>query len=547
MNVLLDDRRVRLGPSRLVGQGGEAEVYALGAGRVLKLFKQPDHPDFAGFLEQQRAARERLAEHQDKLPEFPGDLGSAVIGPEDLARASDGGAIVGYAMKRIDDAQPLYALGDARARRRLGPTHLMRALLSLHDAVGALHRRGVVIGDFNDLDVLVRGARAYLIDADSFQFGRYRCQVYSERFVDPLLCAPDRPAPELRAAFSISSDWYAFAVMAMRTLLSVGPYGGVYRPGARGARVARGRRPLERITIFDGDVRLPRPALHFRALTEPLLDYFRRTFVGDERAPMPRRLLESMRWRRCPSCGAEHARTRCPHCRSSAQIPKRRPPRSGAATRIVDPHRLEHLRRRARRRHDNDTHRYWLEGRRLLRSGALGAEHVGDVLASATQFWVGDTFGVGFYAAGRLQVGFVFDSRRRGLDDRVALEPLRGTLAEAYCALSQSRAWLFLREAIGPAMESRLCVIDRGGHRIATAAAPEFPWAAGIAGACAVGDVLLVPTDAGIIRLETDAGTIRISRTFDDTAPHLDAATTLCTDGNTLYAVDADRVTALNP
>lgn len=321
MNVLLGDRRVRVGASRLIGQGGEAEVYALGADRVIKLFKRPDHADFAGFPEHQQTARDRLAEHQDKLPEFPRDLGGAVVAPEELARDAARRTIVGYAMKRIDDAEPLYSLGDARARRRLGPSHLVRALLSLHDAVGALHRRGVVIGDFNDLNVLVGGARVHLIDADSFQFARYRCRVYSERFVDPLLCAADRPAPELRAPFSIGSDWYAFAVMAMRTLLSVGPYGGVHRPGAACGRVTRGRRPLERITIFDAAVRLPRPALHFRALTEPLLDYFRRTFVGDERAPMPRRLLASLHWRRCSSCNAEHARSRCPHCRSSAPVP----------------------------------------------------------------------------------------------------------------------------------------------------------------------------------------------------------------------------------
>ena len=47
--VWIDGARVALAPAALLGQGGEAEVYDLGDGRVLKWWKPPEHPDFDGM------------------------------------------------------------------------------------------------------------------------------------------------------------------------------------------------------------------------------------------------------------------------------------------------------------------------------------------------------------------------------------------------------------------------------------------------------------------------------------------------------------------
>ena len=47
-SVYIDGTRVQLAPAALLGQGGEAEVYDLGDGRVLKWWTPPDHPDYVG-------------------------------------------------------------------------------------------------------------------------------------------------------------------------------------------------------------------------------------------------------------------------------------------------------------------------------------------------------------------------------------------------------------------------------------------------------------------------------------------------------------------
>ncbi|HZJ63241.1 MAG TPA: hypothetical protein VFD36_06920, partial [Kofleriaceae bacterium] len=95
--VWLDGSRVALAPHALIGQGGEAEVYDVGDGRVLKWWKPPDHPDFAGAPDAQAAAAQRLAERPGKLARLPGNLPPEVVAPCGLALAGRrSGGVVGY-------------------------------------------------------------------------------------------------------------------------------------------------------------------------------------------------------------------------------------------------------------------------------------------------------------------------------------------------------------------------------------------------------------------------------------------------------------------
>lgn len=314
--VELGGRWIDLRRARPVGQGGEADVYDVGGGVALKVFKPETHPDFAGDAGARDAARLRLDEQQRKLPAFPAGLPARVVAPVELA--TDGrGRVAGYAMPLVDGAEPLVRFGDRAFRQAGVPGARVLALFrDLHATVGALHGAGVVIGDFNDLNVLVRGAEAHLVDADSFQFGAFPSRAYTERFVDPLLCAPGEARPRLCRPYVPDADWYAFTVLLLRTLLFVDPYGGVHRPADPAARVKPGERPLRRISVFHPEVRYPKPAERPEILPDDLLHHFHRVFGGDDlRGPFPRALLEGLRWTRCTACRAEHLRDRCPHCR----------------------------------------------------------------------------------------------------------------------------------------------------------------------------------------------------------------------------------------
>lgn len=315
MDVQVGSKRIRLDPSASIGKGGEADVFDIGGGLVLKLFKGPDHPDYAGSPVDQGAARDRIDAHQRKLREFPRALPSRVIAPLDLATDRTGKRVVGYTMPFVAGAEVLLRYGDPSFRKGgVSPRLLTSALGDLHASVTALHARGVVIGDFNDLNVLVRSAEAFLIDADSFQFGQFPCHVFTERFVDPLLCNPAEERPVPARPFREASDWYAFAVMAMQSLVCVGPYGGIFRPKSRSARTPQHARWRARITVFHPEVQYPKPAIPYGMLPDDLLHELHLVFEKDHRAPFPRRLLDELAWTRCPACGAEHARAVCPSC-----------------------------------------------------------------------------------------------------------------------------------------------------------------------------------------------------------------------------------------
>lgn len=317
MNVYLQSQRIALDPAAVIGQGGEAEVFDIGGGQALKIFKGPQHPDFSGVPDQQDAARQRIALHQRKLPDFPQGLPERVIAPSALASdRKRGGSVVGYAMRMVGGAELLARYAEPQLRRQtIHGNQAVEVLRDLRATVTALHGAGVIIGDFNDHNVLATGQRAYLIDADSFQFGAYPCSVFTERFVDPLLCDARAAAPVLCRPYTSDSDWYAFHVLVMRTLLCVGPHGGVYRPKDPARRIPQAARPLRRVTVFDPEVVYPKPALPYGLLPDALLDQLQAVFCRDRRGALPAALLDDLRFTRCRACGIEHARALCPTCR----------------------------------------------------------------------------------------------------------------------------------------------------------------------------------------------------------------------------------------
>lgn len=533
--VWIDGARVALSPAALLGQGGEAEVYDLGDGRAVKWWKPADHPDFAGQPAAQAAAARRIAERPGKLRALPGSLPAAVVAPCGFALAGRRSTeVVGYVMPKIA-GEPLHSYGELRWRREhpVDGGDAIAALVALHDAIDQLHRAGVVIGDCNDLNILVDGRRVHLIDVDSYQFAGHACAMYSERFVDPRLCdaalTPVHPHDR-------DSDWFAFAVMVFRTLFGVSPWGGVTRRCAGAARAA------QRISVYAADVVYPRAARPLAIVPDEIGDAFRAIFERDVRGRFPRRVLEQLQLqlRRCPACGDEHARLRCPACQTTAALPPitihgrlRWQPIAPGEIRL------------AGYEVGRDTP-VWLDGAGLYRArGTAGLDHraerIGGVLAGLTRAWAGARLGVGFYRAGGYAVGFVFRPDRGVLDDRVALPAIRGQLIDAHATIGDDRAWLWLTCAEVSGAAGRLAttaiVVAGDGSVLAAQTLPDAPWLAGIPGACAAGPHLFVPTDDGVARIEVVQGAIVQTRTFAETAPLIAAGDRLALHPTGLDAI----------
>jgi len=306
------------------GEGGEAEIFALGDGTAIKLYKQPDHPQFEGDRAEQQKAKKRLDEHQVKLAaliELAPKLPDHLVKPVQLATTRpQGGRVVGYQAQFIDPAEVLFRYTQRRYRENGGITQeqMVRILLSMHPTVRAAHKAGLVFGDFNDLNVLVQGDNTFILDIDSAQFGRFLTRMFTARFVDPLLCDQTSTRSMLVKPHTEDSDWYAFAVMVMQCMLFVDPYGGVYKPKNKRNRVKHDQRPLKRITVFNPEVKYPKPAVPFGVLPDDLLQLFHRIFEKDTRGEFPLKLLQAVRWTTCTKCGTEHARATCPECKEAA-------------------------------------------------------------------------------------------------------------------------------------------------------------------------------------------------------------------------------------
>lgn len=483
----------------------------------MKWWKPSDHPDFDGLPDAQAAAAKRIAEAPARLRALPGRLPAAVVAPVGLALASKRSpTVVGYLMPKIAGT-PLHSYGEPRWRRDhpVAGDEVVAALLALHDAIASLHHAGVVVGDCNDLNVLVDGRRVHLIDVDSYQLPGFPCAMFSERFVDPRLCdpagVPVQPHDE-------ASDWFAFAVMAFRSLLGVSPWGGVHQPANPAARCPATARARQRLSVYAADVVYPRAARPLAILPDELAAAFRAIFERDQRGVFPRDVLERVRLRTCTACGDEHARVRCPGCQTRAHVP----PAVVHGRLRWQPIALAEVALTTAR--VGGTGPVWIAGTALYRHGRLGPERIGDILAGQTRAWVGDTLGIGFYRAGGYTVGFVFRPDRGGLDDSVALPRLRGELVEVHAVIGSDRAWLAFTLADQGKLATTVVVVDATGKVIATETLADAAWLVGFAGACAAGPHLFVPTDEGIARIEVVQGAIAPTRVFAETAPFVSSS-----------------------
>ncbi|MBI5044496.1 MAG: hypothetical protein HZC02_01080 [Candidatus Levybacteria bacterium] len=629
MRVNIDGKAISLNPSQSIGQGGEADVY-LDSNRAIKIFKPPTHKDFDGLPQAQKKAAERLVRMQTKLADFPSGLPSKVVTPQSIVTDTSGNKIIGYTMAFMPDTEVLLRYAEKGFRIPGIPQQTVVDIFrDMHPTVLGIHRQQVVIGDFNDLNVLVKGTDGFFIDVDSFQFGKYPCLAYTQRFGDPLLMRETTIAErkEKMGYFTLAkphnelSDWYAFSIMLMQSLLFVDPYGGVYIPKTPADQFTDPERLMHRITVFHPQVRYPKPAIPLGVLPDPLLDMFQRIFEKDHRGIFPLSLLEEMHWTTCTKCGAEHARPVCPECShaapaavkavvtirgnviatrmfqttghivfASSQGGKlvwlyhengsyRRENKEAVLKGSFDPfmrYRIQSNRTLFGKNGQlitiapdktpqrlqvdsfdklpifdaNETTRYWVANGQLLRDTTdLGvfseglSTTIGNVMDHQTLFWVGKTFGFGFYRVGELTVAFVFDAKQQGINDSVKLR-ISGRLVDSTCVFSSTHCWFFTKTVEQGRTINRCTAINRNGTIEATIEVDdgEDSWLGKIRGKCATGNVLYSSTDTGIVRVEVDQERIFVAKTYPDTEPYVSEDTNLFVGRGCIYATTDKEV-----
>ena len=276
--VWVNGQKITPKAADLIQSGGEGMVFAWKPSHVIKLYHAANS--------QHQAKLQAMIDRQisDSLPDH-------VFAPQQLVTDKNG-AVVGFTMGRLPSGyQPFKRLSNPNyaKKQQLDLPQMVAYLQTLQRTLSTLHQKGLVLGDLNDQNIFFdpkRPGEIAFIDVDSYQFDRFPCPVAMQPFLDPnLYTVPDF---SLKPYFSPASDWYAFCVLMVRTLLFTHPYGGVH-PIFK----SLAQRAENRVSVFSTEVKYPPKARAHTALSPALQDFVGRVFEQGERPIVSPSLLEN--------------------------------------------------------------------------------------------------------------------------------------------------------------------------------------------------------------------------------------------------------------
>lgn len=311
--VFINQQPIKLDPAQLIQAGGEGMVFRW-QDTAVKLYHHP------------------TPQHQAKLAYLLGSglaqqFPTAVLAP--CAPVTDSnGSLIGFQMPLLPPgSQPLKALSNPlfRQKNNIPLPAILSLLTQIHATLTHLHHHAIIIGDLNDTNIHFTPSPGHpftpsLIDADSYQFAHFPCPVAMPAFLDPdLYGVADLGA---RPSFTPRTDWYAFAVLLVKSVLGVHPYGGAH-PQHK-TILARAQ---ARVSIWQTAVTRPTNSLPLDTLSDECQHFLQRIFEHGERPSFPAALL------------TQTLRTAVPK-----QIPTHQPAPAGSwRTLLADEGFIEHL------------------------------------------------------------------------------------------------------------------------------------------------------------------------------------------------------------
>ena len=299
MKVIYRNKEVDLDNKFALGAGGEANVIKYG-NLAFKIYHQ--------------ITKERI----EKLTSFLSQsfkLPTNVLAPKDIVYDSRNKAI-GFTMDIARGCAEVLKLSNKvfRGKQRITTNDILKLFLHMRTTTEQIHQSNLVIGDYNDLNVLFNDDYdSVFIDVDSYQFEKYPCPVGTDQFLDPQLFGYDLSK---NPSFSKETDYYAFAVMLFKCLLFVHPYGGIHNQYKN-----MFDRIKNNVTVFDKGVIYPKIGLPPDSLSDNFLNYFEQIFKKNKRTDLSVQMLQQLQgsFIECNKCGIYFSNTRgkCPGCQKT--------------------------------------------------------------------------------------------------------------------------------------------------------------------------------------------------------------------------------------
>ena len=299
--LTIDTRRNQL------GAGGEGTVYSVGGGLVAKIYKEP------------QSRREKILA---MLANPPADSSTpdhdSIAWPLDaLLESAPPGRFVGYLMKRVENAggfrEVAHFLDRVQKRPHFTNYELHVVALNIASAFSALHKKGYVVGDVNDRNILVTElGLATLLDTDSFQVpkqgrgGCFRCAVKTPEFTPPELQKVNPRTVDRR----VEHDLFGLGVLIFQLLMQGNhPFNGSDDNGwSIPTRIEKGNFPFGR---KQRPISPPPQAPPLSVLDDELGKLFVRCF--DDGAGNPDARPTAAEWRR----SLDHARQQLATCKAN--------------------------------------------------------------------------------------------------------------------------------------------------------------------------------------------------------------------------------------
>ena len=207
------------------GRGGEGTVYRIKGrpGLVAKIYHKQTRIQAGAHMRRQKL--ECMIKHSVPT-KYRGKL--RVAWPQDILYS--GSQLVGYVMPRVRSAHGLYEVWTQGKQDTVFRKYTWRKSVcvagNLARVIAALHKNGVVVGDFNPKNFLVdRAGNVILVDADSFDITdpktreRFPCQVARPEMLAPELQGC-RNLSTVKAPFSRQTDNFSLALLIFRLLMS---------------------------------------------------------------------------------------------------------------------------------------------------------------------------------------------------------------------------------------------------------------------------------------------------------------------------------------
>ncbi len=273
---LVSSKGVKYEVVRQLGMGGEGAAYLLGgeSGLVAKIYHKP-------LLHAQVEKLKIMAAMCDP------DLLSCAAWPTDLVTRAGEHRPCGFIMPLAAGSELHEIYGPASRRQKMPLAtweHLIIVARNAASVFDIFHQRGVVIGDVNEKNLIVRdNGHVVLVDCDSCQLSR-NGRVYPCRVGVPLYTPPELQGGHLASIQRLPThDAFGLAVLIFQ-LLFMGrhPYAGVMRkaqwmPLENGDAIRRGLYAYGRNARGSG-IQPPPNSLPTTAVSAEMQELFERSF-----------------------------------------------------------------------------------------------------------------------------------------------------------------------------------------------------------------------------------------------------------------------------